>query len=73
MTIFFKFEIKDPLQKTEEAEEPKPESKERATMVSKLSEGFGPIESGIKVFEDIDSKEQLAAKIRREIEDPCML
>jgi len=67
LTSFFKFEIKDPLQKAEEAEEPKPEPKSRTTTVTKLSEGLGPIEDGIKVFEDTDSEKQPAAKVRRGI------
>ena len=32
--------------------------------VTKLSEGLEPVEAGIKVFEDIDSEKQPAAKIR---------
>jgi len=67
LTSFFTFEFKDPLQKAEEAEEPKPESKKRITTVTKLSEGLGPIEAGTRVFEDIDSEKQPAAKIRRGI------
>jgi hypothetical protein len=47
LTRFFKFEIKDPLEKAEEDEVPKPESEKRTTTVSKLSEGPRPIETGI--------------------------
>jgi hypothetical protein len=49
LTSFFKFEIKNPLEKAEESEEPKPEFKKRTTTVSKLSEGLEPVEAGIKV------------------------
>jgi hypothetical protein len=61
LTSFFKFEIKYPLEKAEEAEEPKPDFKKRITMISKLSEGLEPVEAGIKVFEDIDSEKQRTA------------
>lgn len=67
MTSFFKFEIKYPLEKAEDAEEPKPESKKRTTTITKLSERLGPIEAGTKAFEDIDSEKQPAAEIRRGI------
>jgi hypothetical protein len=39
----------------QEADETEPEPKARTT-VSKLAEGLGLIETGIKVFQDIDSK-----------------
>jgi hypothetical protein len=39
----------------EETEAPKPEPKERTKMVSKLTEGLGHVEAGIKKFEHIDS------------------
>jgi hypothetical protein len=35
--------------------------------ISKLTEGLGCTEAGIKVFEDIDSKEQQATATRRRI------
>ncbi|XP_066566163.1 protein UXT isoform X1 [Amia ocellicauda] len=53
----------------EEAEELESEPREtRRTMtVSKLSEGLGLIEAGIRVLEDIDSNEQRAAATRQGI------
>jgi len=42
----------------EEAEEPKPQPKERTMTVLKLIEGFGLIETGIKVFDDSGFNEQ---------------
>jgi hypothetical protein len=58
---------KIPLKKGEEAEESTAEFKKRITTVSNLSEGLGHTEAGIKVLEDIDWKEERAAKIRRGI------
>lgn len=44
----------------EETEERERESKERTTKVLKLTEEVGSTEAGIKVFEDVDPKEQRA-------------
>jgi len=43
LTSFFKFEFKDPLQKAEEAEEPKPESKKRTTTVKNCLRDLDPL------------------------------
>ena len=56
------FRIQSTLEEPEEPEpepepEPHPESKEKTMTISSLTEGLGTKESGIKVFEDIDSKE----------------
>jgi hypothetical protein len=48
----------------EEAEEPKPEPQERTRTVVELTEGLRLIAVLIKMFEDIDSKGQRAAKTR---------
>jgi hypothetical protein len=45
----------------EEAEEPEPRHKGTAMRVSKLTEGLRLIDAGVKVFENINSKEQQAA------------
>jgi hypothetical protein len=45
----------------EEAEEPEPRHKERAVRVSKLTEGMRVVDASVKVFENINSKEQQAA------------
>lgn len=52
-TVLLKFGTKVP---PEEAEEPEPAPKERIARVSKFTEGFGFIETGINVFEGIDSR-----------------
>jgi hypothetical protein len=44
----------------EEAKEPEPEPKARTMTVSKLTEGLGLTEAGIKVFEDTGLNEQRA-------------
>jgi len=41
----------------EEAEEPEPGPKERTMTVSKLVEGLGLTEAGIRAFDDIDLNE----------------
>ena len=51
MTNFLKFESKFSLEKSEKAE---PGYKKRTTTISKLYEGLGLIEAGIKVFENTD-------------------
>jgi hypothetical protein len=43
-----------------EAEKLEPESKERTMTISKLTMGIGFSEASIKVFDDLDSKEQQA-------------
>ena len=48
----------------EEAEEPEPELEKRITMISKLAEGLGFGEVGIKVLEDFDSNKHHAAMFR---------
>jgi hypothetical protein len=45
----------------EEAEEPEPELKNRATTVTKLTAGHDVTERVMKVSEDVDSNEQRAA------------
>jgi hypothetical protein len=42
----------------EEVKETESEAKERIVTVFKLTEMLGPIEVGVKVYEEIDSKEQ---------------
>ena len=49
----------------EEVEEPEPEPKERTMTILRLIEGLGHIVAGIKVFEDLDLNEQLAAATRQ--------
>jgi hypothetical protein len=51
----------------EEAEEPEPGPQDRTVTVSELTEGLGFKDTGIRVFEDIDSNEQ-----RRNHADACL-
>jgi hypothetical protein len=47
----------------EEAEEPRPHTREGTMAVSELTEEFGLIEAGIKLFEDTDSNSIKTLKI----------
>jgi hypothetical protein len=57
LTLEHPFEIRKQ-NANEETEEPEPESKERTITVSKLTEGLGVTEAGIKLLEDINFNEQ---------------
>lgn len=45
----------------EEAEEPEPEPKYKATTITNFTVGLEVTEAGFKVFEDVDLNEQRAA------------
>jgi len=51
----------------DEAEEHEAEPKEKTTAVLQYTAGFGLTEAGIKLFEDNDWNEQLAATTEQEI------
>jgi hypothetical protein len=48
----------EPEPEPEPKPEPEPDPKERTMTVSKLTDGFGPMEAGSTIFEDIDCREQ---------------
>lgn len=50
----------------EEVKEPEFEAKERIVKILKLSEILGPIEDGIKLFEETGWKEQRISTTRQE-------